>query len=105
MSSIHHQRKHLLSIVSAITSAVNPYRLLTERLALESSKDVLTFDGNPVSVGAQQTIELQETGKICVVGGGKAAAGFAAGLEHLLGRERLHKHKVHGLVSLSLIHI
>ena len=74
MSSIHHQREHLLSVVSAITSAVNPYRLLTERLALESSKDVLTFDGNPVSVGVQQTIELQETGKICVVGGGKAAA-------------------------------
>lgn len=99
MSSIHHQREHLLSVVSAITSAVNPYRLLTERLALESSKDVLTFDGNPVSVGVQQTIELQETGKICVVGGGKAAAGFAAGLEHLFGSDRLHKHKVHGLVS------
>jgi len=99
VSSIHHQREHLLSVVSAITSAVNPYRLLTERLALESSKDVLTFDDSPVSTGVHQTIKLEETGNICVVGGGKAAAGFAAGLEHLLGDDRLHKHKVHGLVS------
>ena len=99
MDSIHHQRDHLASIISAITSATDPYRLLTERLALESSKDLLTFDGNPVSVGLDQTIKLQETGKICVVGGGKAAAGFAAGLEHLFGSDRLHKHKVHGLVS------
>ena len=99
MKSINHQRDHLVSIISAITSATDPYRLLTERLALESSKDVLTFDGRPVSAGLNQTIELKGTGKICVVGGGKAAAGFAAGLEHLLGRERLHKHKVHGLVS------
>ena len=99
MISIHHQREHLLSVVSAITSAVNPYRVLTERLALESSKTVLTFDDRPISVGVHQTIKLEETGKICVVGGGKAAAGFAAGLEHLLGGDRLHKHKVHGLVS------
>ena len=99
MKSINHQRDHLASIISAITSATDPYRLLTERLALESSKDLLTFDGSPVSVGPNQTIEVKEAGKICVVGGGKAAAGFAAGLEHLLGRERLHKHKVHGLVS------
>ena len=99
MISIHHQREHLLSVVSAITSAVNPYRVLTERLALESSRDVLTFDDRPISVGVHQTIKLEETGKICVVGGGKAAAGFAAGLEHLLGGDRLHKHKVHGLVS------
>lgn len=99
MNKFHHQREHLVSIISAITSATDPYRLLTERLALESPKDVLTFDGSPVSAGLNQTIELKGTGKICVVGGGKAAAGFAAGLEHLLGRVRLHKHKVHGLVS------
>ena len=99
MNKFYHQREHLLSIISAITTATDPYRLLTERLALESSKDVLTFDGTPVSGSLDQTIELKKTGKICIVGGGKAAAGFAAGLEHLLGRERLHKHKVHGLVS------
>ena len=99
MKSINHQRDHLASIISAITSATDPYRLLTERLALESSKDLLTFDGSPVSVGPNQTIEVKEAGKICVVGGGKAAAGFAAGLEHLFGSDRLHKHKVHGLVS------
>jgi len=99
VDSINHQRDHLASIISAITSATDPYRILTERLALESSKDLLTFDGSPVSTGPNQTIEVKEAGKICVVGGGKAAAGFAAGLEHLLGRERLHKHEVHGLVS------
>ena len=99
MKSINHQRDHLASIISAITSATDPYRLLTERLALESSKDLLTFDGSPVSVGPNQTIKVKEAGKICVVGGGKAAAGFAAGLEHLLGSDRLHKHEVHGLVS------
>ncbi len=99
MNKFYHQREHLLSIVSAITSATDPYRLLTQRLALESSKDVLTFDGTPVSGSLNQIIELKKTGKICIVGGGKAAAGFAAGLEHLLGRERLHTHNVHGLVS------
>ena len=99
MNKFYHQREHLLSIVSAITFATDPYRLLTERLALESPKDVLTFDGTPVSGSLNQIIELKKTGKICIVGGGKAAAGFAAGLEHLLGRERLLKHKVHGLVS------
>ena len=96
---IQWQRDHLLSIVSAVTSAVDPYRLLTERLALESPEDVLTFDGNPVFAGDNQAVELKSTGKILVVGGGKAAAGFAAGLEHLLGSSRLKKHNVHGLVS------
>ena len=99
MNIIRHQKKHLLSIISTITSAVDPYRLLTERLALESPEDVLTFDGNPVFVGNNQAVELKSTGKILVVGGGKAAAGFAAGLEHLLGSSRLKKHKLHGLVS------
>ncbi|MBT4158561.1 MAG: DUF4147 domain-containing protein, partial [Planctomycetaceae bacterium] len=99
MNIIRHQKKHLLSIISTITSAVDPYRLLTERLALESPEDVLTFDGNPVFVGNNQAVELKSTGKILVVGGGKAAAGFAAGLEHLLGSSRLKKHQVHGLVS------
>ena len=99
LNGIHQQREHLQSIVSAITSATDPYRLLTERLTLESPNDVLTFDGHPVSVVSNQAVELKQTGRVCVVGGGKAAAGFAAGLEHLLGKERLQKHRVHGLVS------
>ena len=98
LNGIHHQREHLQSIVSAITSATDPYRLLTERLTLESPNDVLTFDGHPVSGVSNQAVELKQTGRVCVVGGGKAAAGFAAGLEHLLGKERLQKHRVHGLV-------
>ena len=99
LNGIHQQREHLQSIVSAITSATDPYRLLTERLTLESPNDVLTFDGHPVSGVSNQAVELKQTGRVCVVGGGKAAAGFAAGLEHLLGKERLQKHRVHGLVS------
>ena len=99
MNIIRHQKEHLLSIITTITSAVDPYRLLTERLAVESPEDAITFDGNPIFVGNNQAVELKNTGKILVVGGGKAAAGFAAGLEHLLGSSRLKKHRVHGLVS------
>jgi len=99
LNIIQRQREHLQSIVSTITSSVDPYRLLIKRLALESPEDVLTFDGNPVFAGDNQAVKLTSTGKILVVGGGKAAAGFAAGLEHLLGINRLKKHKVHGLVS------
>ena len=61
MNKFHHQREHLVSIISAITSATDPYRLLTERLALESPKDVLTFDGSPIFSGLNQTIELKGT--------------------------------------------
>jgi len=44
-------------------------------------------------------IPLDRVERILVVGGGKAAAGLAAGLEGLLGARRLLHHAVSGLVS------
>jgi glycerate 2-kinase len=71
---------HAAAIWSAAIDAVLPERLLPKAVAL----DDLALDG----------VE-----RIAVVGAGKAAAGMAAGLERVLGAERLARHRVTGLVS------
>jgi glycerate 2-kinase len=69
-------------IWTAAIDAVRPERLL----ATAAVEDCLrtTMDGRD---------------RVVVVGAGKAAAGMAAGVEDLLGPERLTRHRVTGLVS------
>ena len=53
----------------------------------------------PESLLAGLALPLDDVNEIVVVGGGKAAAGMAAGIEALLGSDALARHRVTGLVS------
>lgn len=97
-SLISTQRQHLAEIIRAAVTAVQPERLISEQLTLLPPRDLLLFAGQPIALG-NRPIELAQVGKIVVVGAGKATAGFAAGIEHLLGPTRLATHRVEGMVS------
>lgn len=68
------------TIWTAALAAVQPEQLLADRLSVAD----LGLDG---------------VDRIVVVGGGKATAGMAAGIESLLGPERLARQRVTGVVS------
>ncbi|MFO0422739.1 MAG: glycerate kinase [Planctomycetia bacterium] len=53
----------------------------------------------PETLLAGLTLPLDDVDRIVVVGGGKAAAGMAAGVEAILGGDGLARHRVTGLVS------
>jgi hydroxypyruvate reductase len=53
----------------------------------------------PETLLAGISLALDDVDRIVVVGGGKAAAGMAAGIEALLGSDGLARHRVTGLVS------
>jgi hydroxypyruvate reductase len=53
----------------------------------------------PETLLAGLALPLDDVDRIVVVGGGKAAAGMAAGVEALLGTDGLDRHRVTGLVS------
>jgi glycerate-2-kinase len=53
----------------------------------------------PETLLAGLALPLDDVDRIVVVGGGKAAAGMAAGVEALLGIDGLERHRVTGLVS------
>jgi glycerate 2-kinase len=53
----------------------------------------------PERLLAGLALPLDDVDRVVVVGGGKAAAGMAAGVETALGAERLARHRVTGLVS------
>jgi hydroxypyruvate reductase len=67
-------------IRAAALVAVDPVRLVSQRLAAEA-------------------LDLAGIERIVVVGAGKAAAGMAAGVEEALGPGGLARHRVSGLVS------
>lgn len=69
-------RDHAAAIWQAAIAAVRPERLV-----------------------ADLELPLDDVQRIVVVGGGKAAAGMAAGIEAMLGDARLARHDVRGLVS------
>ena len=62
-------------IRAAALVAVDPVRLVSQRLAAEA-------------------LDLAGIERIVVVGAGKAVAGLAAGVETLLGPDRLRRHAV-----------
>jgi glycerate 2-kinase len=87
------------TILKAALAAVDPERLIRERLTLvpRSGDSGAEFhaDGRPLA----PAVRVGDRGRIVVVGGGKAAAGMAAGLERVLGPERLAGGRTTGLVS------
>jgi hydroxypyruvate reductase len=83
------------AIWTAAMRAVQPERLVADRLSLESAERMVCHDGQPLA----HTLQLEHIDRIVVVGAGKAAAGLAAGIEQLLGPEGLASHRVKGLVS------
>lgn len=78
----------------AAIAAVTPEHLVVRRLACSATGGLL-IDGVPLD----PPLDLDACGKILVVGGGKAAAGLAAGVEAVLGPDRLVRHDIRGLVS------
>ncbi len=86
-------RTDTATIQDAALRAVEPAALVKARLSVENGD--LRLDGRPFD----PPLDLDAVGRIVVVGGGKAAAGMAAGVESLLGAERLVRHAVTGPVS------
>jgi glycerate 2-kinase len=78
------------AIWRAAIDAVQPQRLITERLAVDTG-DQLLVDGKPLDPPAI----VRPGRRLLVVGGGKAAAGMAAGLERVVPA-RVH---LEGLVA------
>lgn len=82
-------REDALAIWRAGVDAVDPLRLLPEVVQAE---DELLVVGDT-------SFELDLVGRILVVGGGKAGAGMALGLEQALGPRILAEKQVSGLLS------
>jgi len=83
MSQILGSRDTAAAIWATAIAAVDPARLVP--------RAVETMHGG--------ALDLTGVDRIVVVGGGKAAAAMAAGVERMLGPERLARHRVTGLVS------
>lgn len=81
------------AIRDAAIGSVQPECLFATRLAVVDG--ALLCDGRPLD----PPLDLDAAGRIVVVGAGKAAAGMAAGVEAILGADRLARHDVTGLVS------
>ena len=93
--SDHALRADAEAIWTAAMRAVEPERLVADRLSLEGMDQQLLHDGRPLD----PPVHFDAVERVVVVGAGKAAAGLAAGVERLLGPERLARHGVRGLVS------
>lgn len=99
-------RGHARSIWEAAIRAVDPRHLVVTRLTVDERNCLVVAnpDSTRPNASSDQTsleppIQLNDVRRILVVGGGKAAAGLAAGLESVLGTSRLRRHEVSGLVS------
>lgn len=83
MSQIMGSRDAAAAIWATAIAAVDPARLVARAAESMDAGD----------------LDLTGVDRIVVVGGGKAAAAMAAGVERVLGPERLARHRVMGLVS------
>ena len=96
MARVAALREDAAAIRRAALDAVLPERLCAAGgLTLEGPADRLRHAGADVV----PVIDLAGCDRIVIVGGGKAAAGLAAGVEALLGPARQARHRVTGLVS------
>ena len=93
------RRQHLAAIVSATTAAITPEKLISDRLSIEPPGERLLLDGKPFASTVSHPLDFTSVNKITVIGGGKAAAGLAAGIERMLGDKWLKSHRLKGLVS------
>ena len=85
-------RDDLAAVRDAAIAAVRPEQLVADRLAMVAGE--LLLDGR--SLDPPLTVDR---GRIAIVGGGKAAAGMAAGLEDVLAAGGIAGGRVTGLVS------
>ena len=86
-------RRDAQAIQTAALEAVMPERLVARRLAMGAGE--LAVDGRRFD----PPIELPAGGRIAVIGGGKAAAGLAAGVVTMLTRAGVDAGRITGLVS------
>ncbi|MFM7107525.1 MAG: DUF4147 domain-containing protein [Planctomycetaceae bacterium] len=79
----------------------DPARLRADAAAIRAAAIAACDPANLVVRGlaGRDAFDLAGIERVVVVGGGKAAAGMAAGVERALGEERLARHRVMGLVS------
>ncbi len=82
-------RRDALQIWNAAVSAVNPAQLMGQQMHL---------DGKWLCIG-QRRFDLTATGRIAVVGAGKAGAGMAAAVEQILGADWMAKKQLDGWVN------
>jgi hydroxypyruvate reductase len=87
--SLAQLRADALAIWQSGVHAVDSQRLVAEHIQVK---------GGRLLVGAE-TIDLAAIGRILVVGGGKAGAGMAAGLEQALGAQVLESKRVTGWLN------
>lgn len=90
MSQLLENRDAAAAIWATAIAAVDPAALVARALATE---------GVPAGDLDFAALDLTAVDRIVVIGGGKAAAAMAAGVERMLGPERLARHRVTGLVS------
>src|SRR5215211_1239351 len=83
------RRKDALSIWQAGVDAVRSDRLVLDNVHV---------DGHFLVI-AEEPIDLGSIERITVVGGGKAGAGMAAGLEQALGKRLLEEKRVSGWIN------
>jgi len=86
-------RLNLHTIIDAAIHAVRSEALVARRLALVNGE--LRLDGQPLAV----PLHVAGRGRVVIVGGGKAAAGMAAGLVDVLSRGGVAADRITGLVS------
>ncbi len=86
-------RSDALAIVAAAIEGVRPERLVARRLGIAAGE--LLVDGRSLAA----PLRVPAAGRIAVVGGGKAAAGLAAGLAMLLEDAGVCRDRLMGLVS------
>jgi glycerate 2-kinase len=90
MSEPHDGGADAAAIRAAAVAAVQPQALVVRRLMIRAGE--LLLDGRAL-------VPLGDTGRIVVVGGGKAAAGMAAAVERLLLTAGIAPARLAGLVS------
>jgi glycerate-2-kinase len=86
-------RDDVAVITAATIEAVRPEPLIATRLAVGDGE--LRLDGRPVA----SLFGNGSPGRIAIVGGGKAAAGMAAGLVEILAAGGVTTGRIEGLVS------
>jgi glycerate-2-kinase len=96
MSERHDIGADAAAIRTAVIAAVQPLTLVAGRLSVRDGE--LLLDGRSLV----PPLPLGDTGRIVVVGGGKAAAGMAAAVERLLRTAGVAPARLTGLVSVPV---
>lgn len=84
---------HLQQSIDAAIHAVQPEALVTRRLRVAAGS--LLLDDAPLAA----PLDITDRGRVVLVGGGKAAAGMAAGIVGMLSGGGLARDRLTGLVS------